>query len=123
MSAKQPLHQALVAHNIRLSPALRRTGTHPRPAARASNRTGGVWFCVLLFSLCLEGLGRKFLPFIPALFFYFAKDAVLLAGLGLVGIHGDIKKFALGEFGRWGQFFPIAIFWTCLLYTSPSPRD
>ncbi len=39
-----------------------------------------LWFVLLLSAICLEGLGRRYLPAIPATAFYFAKDAVLLLG-------------------------------------------
>ena len=45
-----------------------------------------IWFTLLLASITLEGLGRRFLPGIPSLAFYFAKDVVLVAGLLLVGL-------------------------------------
>src|SRR3954452_4023797 len=38
------------------------------------------WFIALFSSICLEGLGRKYLPTIPAVTFYFLKDAVLVIG-------------------------------------------
>jgi ABC-type proline/glycine betaine transport system permease subunit len=40
----------------------------------------GYWFLLLLSSICLEGLGRKYLPGIPSAAFYFFKDFVLLLG-------------------------------------------
>jgi hypothetical protein len=40
----------------------------------------GLWFFSLMCLICLEGLGRKFLPAIPGFVFYFAKDVVLLIG-------------------------------------------
>jgi hypothetical protein len=38
------------------------------------------WFLSLICAVCLEGLGRRYLPFIPSGFFYFLKDAILLIG-------------------------------------------
>ena len=38
------------------------------------------WFLALFAATCLEGLGRKYLPFVPSMVFYFLKDLVLLAG-------------------------------------------
>jgi hypothetical protein len=38
------------------------------------------WFAILVGSICLEGLGRRYLPFIPQAGFYFLKDAILLFG-------------------------------------------
>src|SRR5579863_10476385 len=39
-----------------------------------------VWFVALAVSMCFEGLGRRYLPFIPSIAFYFLKDVVLLVG-------------------------------------------
>jgi hypothetical protein len=38
------------------------------------------WFAALVSSICLEGLGRKYLPQVPSVAFYLLKDAVLLFG-------------------------------------------
>ncbi|HZL18754.1 MAG TPA: hypothetical protein VFG23_13515 [Polyangia bacterium] len=40
----------------------------------------GLWFIALFSAICLEGLGRKYLPQIPSVAFYFLKDLVLLYG-------------------------------------------
>src|SRR6266700_2873693 len=39
------------------------------------------WFALLLSAICLEGLGRRYLPSVPSTVFYFFKDAVLIVGL------------------------------------------
>jgi hypothetical protein len=38
------------------------------------------WFIALISAICLEGLGRKYLPGVPDAAFYFLKDVVLLFG-------------------------------------------
>jgi hypothetical protein len=38
------------------------------------------WYIALVAAICFEGLGRKYLPQIPAVAFYFIKDVVLLFG-------------------------------------------
>ena len=38
------------------------------------------WFIALISAICLEGLGRKYVPVIPDAAFYFLKDVVLLLG-------------------------------------------
>jgi hypothetical protein len=40
-----------------------------------------LWFIALMSAICLEGLGRKYLPMVPSVGFYFLKDAILLVGL------------------------------------------
>ena len=32
-----------------------------------------LWYTLLVSSICLEGLGRKYLPAVPSLVFYFLK--------------------------------------------------
>ncbi|MEA2696471.1 MAG: hypothetical protein QOI66_742 [Myxococcales bacterium] len=39
------------------------------------------WFAFLLSAICFEGIGRKYLSFIPGELFYFLKDVVLIYGL------------------------------------------
>ncbi len=39
------------------------------------------WFAFFLCSICFEGMGRKYLSFIPGEAFYFLKDIVLIYGL------------------------------------------
>jgi len=38
------------------------------------------WFIALISAICFEGLGRKYLPQIPAVAFYLIKDVILLFG-------------------------------------------
>ena len=38
------------------------------------------WFVTLISAVCLEGLGRRYLPFIPSAAFYLLKDVVLIFG-------------------------------------------
>jgi hypothetical protein len=38
------------------------------------------WFALLLWSICLEGLGRKYLPAVPSVAFYLLKDVLLFVG-------------------------------------------
>jgi hypothetical protein len=43
------------------------------------------WFTVLVVAICFEGLGRKVLPEVPSVVFYFAKDVLLVAGAVVIG--------------------------------------
>jgi len=51
-------------------------------------------------AVCFEGLGRKFLPFIPATLFYFFKDVILVAILMMFGMDPHHKKFIRRVMGR-----------------------
>jgi hypothetical protein len=55
--------------------------------------TGIVWWSSLIAAICLEGLGRRFLP-IPGPVLYFAKDLVLVSGLIAVGLHPAVAAMA-----------------------------
>ncbi len=45
-----------------------------------------MWFCLLLASICLEGLGRKFVPGVPQFAWYISKDVLLLVGMASFGL-------------------------------------
>lgn len=67
--------------------------TRTTPVAARQRSTGGVWWSLLIASICLEGLGRRYLP-IPGPVLYFAKDVILVAGLLAVGIHPAVAAMA-----------------------------
>lgn len=65
-----------------------------RSEARSRHVGNGLrWWVVLLAAICLEGLGRRFLP-VPAAVLYFAKDGLLLAGAVAIGISPLIASTA-----------------------------
>jgi hypothetical protein len=49
------------------------------------------WFPLLLSTVCLEGLARRYLP-VPGVLLYFAKDIVLLMGLLTVGVGAPVSS-------------------------------
>src|SRR5205814_1145772 len=63
-----------------------------------------LWFTLLLSAICLEGLGRRYLPWIPAAVFYFLKDVVLLLGLIRFGINPDVRRAFSSLYGRFATF-------------------
>jgi hypothetical protein len=70
--------------------ALHTAGVRPSHA-----RVGGyLWWTALLLAICLEGLGRRYLPVQPALL-YFAKDALLILGLLAVGVSSRVSAMGL----------------------------
>jgi hypothetical protein len=82
-----------------------------------------VWFSALLASICLEGLGRRYLPGIPSVVFYFSKDVVLLVGLIRFRINPEVKKSFLTLYGGYLPFLKLAILWTFAELINPDQKS
>jgi hypothetical protein len=78
-----------------------------------------IWFAVLASTICLEGLGRKYLPQVPAVAFYFLKDAVLLFGLWRFRPAAVVTRTGRHLFRGFGVALAIAIVWTVLELLNP----
>jgi len=70
---------------------LSKTATTQKAQRRRS--TGIVWWSLLMAAICLEGLGRRFLP-IPGPVLYFVKDLILVSGLLAIGIDPAVAAMA-----------------------------
>ncbi len=79
---------------------------------KAWGRPPVLWLGALLASICLEGLGRKFLPAVPAIAFYFLKDVILLGGLVAFGIRPSVRRQARRSFRGFGVVLALAVTWT-----------
>jgi hypothetical protein len=93
-------------------PSSARLASRSRPRARRrslSTRSRLIWFATLLSAVCFEGLGRRFLPQVPAVAYYFAKDACLVIGLVLFGLRPAATNKALRLFAP----FPLALAALC----------
>ena len=98
-----------------------------RAAPRAGIRRGPLssarrapqWMGMLIASICLEGLGRKYLPFVPATAFYFLKDAVLLGGLLFFGIQPRIASLFVRLFSPFSALLGLAFIWTVIEVFNP----
>jgi hypothetical protein len=77
------------------------------------------WFALLISSICLEGLGRKYLPGIPAAVFYFFKDAVLVAGYFLIRPPLEVRQAAKWLYRGFGVWTGAAIAWTVIEVFNP----
>ena len=95
--------------------AVRRTNKQKEKRTRARI----IWFGVLLSSVCLEGLGRRYLRQIPSPVFYFMKDVVLAFGLLAFGIHPEIKSLARKLYGVAMLPFGLAVVWTLIEVFNP----
>jgi len=82
-----------------------------------------VWFSLLLGSICLEGLGRRYLPAIPSAAFYFLKDGILIAGLLRFRINRDVKTVMSSLYGRYAAFLKVAILWTFVEIFNPQQQS
>jgi hypothetical protein len=95
-----------------------------RVARRArANSARSIWFSVLLASICLEGLGRRYLPWIPATIFYFFKDAVLIFGLVRFRIHKDVSRIFGVFYRRFTPFLKMGMLWTFAELINPHQRS
>jgi hypothetical protein len=70
------------------------------------------WFTLLMASICLEGLGRKYVPEIPTLVLYFVKDLVLLIGFVLFRPTLALRSTIGRLYAGFGVVLVAAIFWT-----------
>jgi hypothetical protein len=77
------------------------------------------WFALLFSTICLEGLGRKYLPQIPAVAFYFLKDVVLLFGYYRFRPPADIRRISGYLYRGFGIVWVIAFGWTLIELANP----
>jgi|SRR6185312_4257036 len=78
-----------------------------------------VWFAALFSSICLEGLGRKYLPGIPAMLFYFLKDIVLLVGYFLYRPSAAVTRGVRQLYGGFFVFWIVGLIWTLVDTANP----
>lgn len=81
------------------------------------------WFLALFSATCLEGLGRKYLPFVPSMVFYFLKDLVLLAGYLVFRPPANVRRTAKLLYSGFGGVWGIAVLWTFLQVFNPSQQS
>jgi hypothetical protein len=78
-----------------------------------------LWFTLLVSAICLEGLGRKYIPGVPSQFFYFLKDAVLLFGYFALRPPAAVRKTIRLLYGGFAAVLPMAIGWTVIELANP----
>jgi hypothetical protein len=114
---------------VPIRPIIARNSTGNELARRASSLTPArqlfrsVWFSLLMASICFEGLGRRYLPGIPSVVFYFLKDAVLVVGLLRFRINRDVKTVFTSLYGRYTPFLKLAILWTFAELINPDQQN
>jgi hypothetical protein len=82
-----------------------------------------VWFVVLVCAICLEGLGRKYLPAIPSFAFYFAKDAVLVVGLVLFRRSVAVTRVSSYLYRGFTITWILGLVWTAVELLNPKQQS
>lgn len=82
-----------------------------------------LWFFALVSTICLEGLGRKYLPQVPAVGFYFAKDAVLVLGFFFYRPPAMVTAAASHLLRGYKQVLVVAMIWTALEMLNPEGQS
>jgi hypothetical protein len=77
------------------------------------------WYTLLVSSICFEGLGRKYLPMIPPIAFYFLKDLVLLFGYLRFRPPPSVLRAARLLYGGFGIALVAGIGWTVVEMVNP----
>jgi hypothetical protein len=78
-----------------------------------------VWFATLMALICLEGLGRKYLPSIPGVAFYFAKDVALLFGYVQLRPPAYVGRLWKTLYGGFGIAWLVGFAWTVIEMLNP----
>src|SRR5581483_6376727 len=76
-----------------------------------------------LAAICFEGLGRRYLPQIPATVFYFLKDAILIVGLIRFRINPEARAIVRLFYRAFVPFLTLAIVWTFLEVFNPDQQS
>jgi hypothetical protein len=80
------------------------------------------WFISLTSAICLEGLGRKYLPQIPGTVFYFLKDFVLLFGY-LRMRPSTTSRAARNLYRGFGVVWMAGLIWTVAELANPEQQS
>jgi hypothetical protein len=81
------------------------------------------WFFTLIASICLEGLGRKYLPSIPSVAFYLLKDLVLLFGFVMFKPPESLRRIYKALYRGFGVFWIAAFMWTLVEVANPEQQS
>jgi hypothetical protein len=81
------------------------------------------WFLFLFCSMCLEGLGRKYLSFIPSVAFYLFKDVILVWGYFTFKPPPTVTRVAKGLYRGFGAVMTFGILWTFLEMFNPEHKS
>ncbi len=99
------------------------TGTPRAAMAGAALRRNGrpvIWAAFLLVAICFEGLGRKYVSFIPQPVFYLLKDMVLVGGLVAFGVNARVRAVSGDLLRGFGLVLVLGFAWTVLQVANPA---
>jgi hypothetical protein len=82
-----------------------------------------IWFISLISAICLEGLGRRYLPGLPAPAFYFLKDVLLLFGFLQFRPKKTVRSAALYLYRGFGAFWVASLVWTVIEVFNPEHQS
>ncbi len=82
-----------------------------------------VWLWALVTSICFEGLGRRYLPFVPPAIFYFLKDAVVGWGYVQFRISGLVRSTTWSLLRGFIPICAIAFVWTVAELFNPEHQS
>ena len=77
------------------------------------------WFAALMCTICLEGLGRRYISGVPNIVFYLLKDAVLIAGFFMFRPQPAVQRVASYLFRGYTLVWLAAFGWTVLEIANP----
>jgi hypothetical protein len=81
------------------------------------------WFISLICAVCLEGLGRRYLSFIPSGAFYFLKDVILVLGWIQFRPSPQIRRTAQHLFRGFGIVIAVGFVWTLAEVFNPEQQS
>ncbi len=82
-----------------------------------------VWYAFLVSAICLEGLGRKYLPGIPSLVFYFLKDGVLVFGYFALPPPPSVRRAVRHLYSGFGVVLVAGMAWTAIELFNPNHQS
>ena len=81
------------------------------------------WFIALISAICLEGLGRKYLPGVPDTVFYFLKDVILLFGYLRFRPAAPIRRAAKYLYRGFEVAWAATFIWTLIEVFNPAQQS
>src|SRR5437868_3637914 len=81
------------------------------------------WFASLICSICLEGLGRRYLTQIPSTAFYFLKDIILLFGFVRYRPPPDVSSLVRYLYRGFSVAWIVGLVWTLIELFNPEQQS
>jgi hypothetical protein len=82
-----------------------------------------LWFIALISATCLEGLGRRYLPWLPPAAFYFLKDVVLILGYLQFRPPTNVRRAVRYLYRGFGLFWVASFVWTVIEVFNPEHQS